>query len=164
MPLQRPFRGLADHLGVYSGGSLNFDLISAVGVGINPEDFINPIETLFTDATLTAAEQVATHPVVPEGQMWRVRYLGIRALDPTATTQWQPVWSDDGSRFFGLDRGQLFGAPTAANVRTYSGIMFTGQEGFVMFPGERLGHVLLTSVGTTANNVTTVVRFQRIKI
>jgi len=164
MPLQRSFRGMADHLGVYSGGSLRFDLVNAVGVAINSEDFVNPIQTLFTDATLTAAGQIATHPVVPAGEMWRARYLGLRCLDPTATAQWQPVWSDDGARFFGLDRGQIFAAAVGAGTRAYSGILFPGQEGFVMFPGEALGHALIQSSGTTAAVVTTVIRYQRIKI
>ena len=165
MPLQRPFRGLSDHLGVYSGGSLNFDLISAVGIGINPEDFINPIETLFTDATLTASGQIATHPAVPEGQMWRVRYWGLRGLDNTDNAFWHPVWSDDGARFFGLGFSNQFLTPVAAGLRSYAGQLFEGQEGFVMFPAEALGFRLVSSApGALTNNVTTVIRYQRIKI
>jgi len=165
MPLQRPFRGLADHLGVYSGGSLNFDLINAVGIDINPEDFINPIETLFTDATLTASQQIATHPAVPEGQMWRVRYWGLRGLDNTDNAFWHPVWSDDGSRFFGMGFSNQFLSPVPAGLRSYAGQLFEGQEGFVMFPAEQLGFRLVsTQLGALTNTVTTVIRYQRIKI
>jgi len=165
MPLQRPFRGLSDHLGVYSGGSLNFDLISAVGIGINPEDFINPIETLFTDATLTATQQIATHPVVPEGEMWRVRYWGLRGLDNAFTTVWHPVWSDDGARFFGLEFTNQLPTANPIATRSYCGRLFEGQEGFVMFPNEALGFRLISSgPGAITNTVTTVIRYQRIKI
>ena len=165
MPLQRPFRGLADHLGVYSGGSLNFDLVNAVGIGINPEDFINPIQSVFTSGTLTAARQIATHAAVPQGEMWRVRYWGLRALDAASSSLWSPVWSDDGARFFGLNQEDSgFETPAAAGQRAHLGMLFNGQEGFVMFPAEQLGWDLRKSPGATAAVFTTVIRYQRIKI
>lgn len=165
MPLQKQFRGLLDQLGLYSFGNIKFEPDPLLGIGISAEDFITPIDYLYTSGTLSAIRQVASHAQVPEGEFWRARYWAIRGVDNNNTTTYAPVWSDDGSRFFGLDKGGLaYQAQFAPTVASIAGLQFPGQEGFIMRPGSRLGWDLVVSAGGgTSLDFTTVIAYQRIK-
>jgi len=165
MPLQKSFRGLVNHLGQFSLGNIKFEPSPVIGVDISAEDFIQPIEYLYTSGTLSAARQVATHQQVPEGEFWRARYVGVRGVDNNNTTAWTPVWSDDGSRFFGLETVTTgASAQFAVGSTSLCGFQFTGQEGFVLRPGMRLGFDLIVSAGGgTSLDFTTVIAYQKIQ-
>ena len=165
MPLQKSFRGLPDHIGRFEGGQLKFDIDQFVKLALSGEDFITPIEELFTSGTLTAINQVATHSEVPQGEFWRVRSWHIRSVDNNNTTGFEPVISDDGSRFFGLkESSKGFSSPFASGSVAFSGIQFPGQEGLILRPTQRLGWFLRVSGGAgTSADFTTWIRRQVIK-
>lgn len=166
MPLQKSFRGLPDHIGRFEGGNLKLDIDQFVKLGLSGEDFITPVEDLFTSGTLTAVDQIATHAAIPSGEFWRVRYAAVRSVDTGGATTWAAVWSDDGSRFFGLDFQMSNGAviATPANRVASIGRLFDGQEGFILRPPQRLGFRLYNSTAAPPSvDFTTIIRRQVIK-
>lgn len=161
MTLQKSFRGLPDHIGRFEGGNLKLDVDQFVKLGISAEDFITPGEFVTQSGTLTAVGQVAALPTPDQNEFHRYRWIGFRFIDTNSTEFYVPVFSDDGSRFFGID---MFPARnTTVNNLGYYGYQFRGQEGFVVRPTQSLGFALVTASGAVSADFTVIGFRQSIK-
>lgn len=160
MPLQRPFRGLADHVGSYMGGNVPMELSGLLVPVSDAEDFVNPYEWVRTTSAITAAGQIATTPVVPAGELHRVRWLCFEGINAGGTNTLLPVVNPDGIQFAGLTTNVPPGSfgPT---IRWYSGVDFNPP--IIIPTGGQLGWAIIShSAGTL--NVDVLVLRQRIKI
>jgi len=162
MPLQRPFTGLSDHVGEYRGGNLSFDLSPAILGQISVEDFINrPDFIVSPSVTLTALNQIATTDEVPDGEIWRVRYFGFNGTNASAAIQMKPVFVYRGVTF-GLS--MLWPDASTSGTTAYYGMLFEGQDGFLMPPGCSLGWEWFKGGGGSITGAETIILRQRIKI
>jgi len=162
MPLQRSFRGLSDHVGSYQGGSLNFELAGAISPVVSAEQFINPYEVITNSSTLTASGQAGVIPAVPDGEFWRVRYLGFNSNAASAPVTWQPVYSHD-SVLYGLVTDTLLTGTSITPGNTgYGGVSFPA-EGHLMLPGDEIGWSLKSFAGAGNVDLDTIIHRQRIK-
>lgn len=162
MPLQRTFRGLQDHVGQYQGGSLNFELAGVVSPVLSVEQFVNPYEILTNSATLTAVGQAGIIPAVPDGEFWRVRYLGLNSDAASAAVTWQPVYSHDGVLYGLVTDTLITGTSIAAGLTGYAGVPFP-EEGHLMLPGDEIGWSLKSFAGVGNVDCDIIIHRQRIK-
>lgn len=161
MTLQRDFIGLPDHVGNYRGGRQAFELSNDIQMRLDAEDFINPYEIVKTlNINITAVGQQATLPAVPEGEIWRVRWLGLGGT-ADVNTNWYPLVSD-GTDSFGLDRFITNQVWSATPVRLFDGLQFAIP--FVLRPGWFMAWALRTGPAISASAMDVALLRQRIKI
>lgn len=148
MPLQREFKGLADHTGLYQAGKLPIELSAALSPVISAEDFVNPPEIVRWSGTLNGLGQLASAPVVPEGEMHRVRWIGGEASQAVgATSQIHPV-------IFHLDG--FFGVRPFQSVNMFAGSdqsdgIYFGDMPLLLLPGMGVSWYMASYAG--AGNV-----------
>ena len=162
MPLQRPFKGLSDHIGLFLGGNVPMELLPQLVLNSSAEDFVNIPEYRRTpNVTLTAINQIAQSDTVPGGEMWRVRYFGFNGVPSSGTPQMKPV-INDGVTTFGL--GMDWPDASASGVNAFYGIQFPGQEGLLLMPGMWLGWEWFKGGGGNISGCETLILRQRILI
>lgn len=159
MALQKSFRGFPDHVGIFSGGSIPFDLSQVLSPAVDANDFINPPEALTRQATLTAKGQALVE-TVPAGELWRVTWCGGNALAAGGTHQWRMIAGTDVT-LFGLDTSEPFNT-WAAGDTAYVGFTFPS-PGLVLRPGYRIG-VLCRTLSAGNASVEIVTLRQKIRI
>ena len=159
MPLQRPFRGLADHVGSYLGGNVPMELSGALLPTILAEDFVNPYEYVRTTGAITALGQGFVTPVVSAGELHRIRSLLVEGLNTGGTNALLPVVNPDTIGLVGLtdNTPSVFGP----NNRWYIGVHF--EQPLLLPAGGQIGWVAIAhSAGTL--NLDLVVLRQRIRV
>lgn len=165
MPLQREFKGLADHLGLYLAGKVPVELNTFLNQQISAEDFVNPPDFFRWQGVSAAQAVVVSSGAIPEGEMRRVRWIGC-SMTGAATSSgiMAPVvfHLDD---YFGVNPLYI-NAPgdlPAVNATIVSGWTLPG-NGLLLLPGMAIG--LQTQVYTGVGNLTVrgVYQAQTIKI
>ncbi len=158
MPLQRSARGLPSHLGLFLGGTVPLEFTGEVQAQISAEDFLNPFEVVSAQASITGVGITAVTGTVPEGEIWRIRYMGCNATNAASNIRFRPVVSN-GTVFFGVD--QLVGAQATAGTTFFGGTFFPIPH--VMLPGWQIGwNCAVHTAGTHATE--SMILRQRIEI
>jgi hypothetical protein len=135
MPLQRQFVGLSDQIGQFQGGNVNLDLDPFLKLVQDSYDFVNPYDWISKAVVLNAQGQTAVHDVVPEGEVHRVRYMGLNATSDGPITM-VPVVFDRLSVPFGMT-----GPPwvaTATGLTLMQGFWLDA-PGIILYPGQQIG-------------------------
>ena len=162
MPLQRQFIGLQDHIGSYRGGNITAEISPELQQQISAEDFINPYELIESSATLTAQGQSVVI-TCPDGEFWRIRFLGLSFLSATANHQLQPVFISR-IQTYGLGPIQdTFNLSVGGN-RWITGMQFPQGEGFLLRAGEAIGGLMNKYGGAGNLDCDVGIHRQRIKI
>lgn len=163
MPLQREFKGLSDHVGLYQAGNLPMELVGAVMPQLSVEDFVSPPVITRFSGTLVAQDAVAAAPVVPDKEIHRVRWLGCSFVTAgTRSALLAPVIFHL-DQYFGVDFVVLpFGLPATGNV-IKQGVTFPG-DGLFLEPGMTVGWQVHQTGGAGNIDVTGLYQHQVIGI
>lgn len=162
MPLQRSFRGLADHIGSFQGGNVSLELSQALVPVLSAEQFLNPYEVLLNSSTLTAVGQAGVIPAVPDGEFWRVRYLGVNTDAASAGITIQPICTHLGVTYGLATDTLLTGTTISAGITGLAGIHFPA-EGHLMLPGDQIGWSIKAFSGVGNVDIDTIIHRQRIR-
>lgn len=166
MPLQRDFRGLADHVGLYLGGKVPVDLAPTLQQTISAEDFVNAPRNFRWSGVGTAQDVVVAAPVVPDGEIHRVRWIGGSFIgDPgngaaTGFVCVPVVYHLDA--YFGVSPIVKYAQPDLAAI-IKAGFYFP-DTGLLLEPGMTVGWQVQLINGATGGNVFGIYQAQVIKI
>lgn len=150
MALQREFRGLPDHLGLYLAGRVPVELNALLNQSISAEDFVNPTKLFRFAGNSGAADVTVNAVVVPEGEFQRVRWMGCSWTNgaSSAATFVPCIFHLD--QFFGVTPFlPPLGAPATGSTNK-AGFHFPG-DGLVLEAG--MGVSWHTQTYTGAGNV-----------
>jgi len=163
MPLQREFKGLSDHVGLYQAGNLPMELVGAVMPQLSVEDFVSP--PVITRFSGNAGNQntVVAAPVIPDKEIHRVRWIacsfvtaGTRAAILTPV-----VFHLD--EYFGVKDVVLpFSLPATGDVMK-QGVTFPG-DGLFLEPGMAVGWQVSRESGAGNIDITGLYQHQVIGI
>lgn len=164
MPLQREFKGLLDHLGQYSGGSFPIEAGNTANLGVDLEDFVNPLRFHQFSGT-TAAISGIIRTQVPDGEAWRVRLLACQYDIPAVTTALMvPVIADPAqTAHYGLDSDRITPGAGPALSSQRQGVLFA-PPGLWVPPAWYLGFAMAQYTGAGGINVEGLVIYQKIKV
>lgn len=157
MPLQREFKGLSDHVGLYQAGNLPMELVGAVMPQLSVEDFISPpIITRFS-GTVTAQNAVVAAVQVPDKEIHRVRWMGCSFTTAgTRTAMLTPVIFHL-DNYFGIVQTP-YGLPLpVTGLVNKLGTTFPG-DGLFLEPGQSVGFQVTQTAG--AGNIDVVGLYQ----
>lgn len=165
MPLQREFKGLADHLGLYLAGKVPVELNTFLNQQISAEDFVNPPDFFRWNGVTGTQGLVVAAPAVPEGEMHRVRWIGCSITGAATSSGIVAPCVFHLDEYFGVNPLYI-NAPgdlPAVNATIVSGWNLAG-NGLLLLPGMAVG--LQTQVFTGVGNLTVrgVYQAQTIKI
>lgn len=147
MPLQKEFRGLADLVGLYEGGSLQLELDRGLKGVVDLLPFIEPLRYATANKTIDTLGEF--NPIitagVPANELHLVRIMGIAsaAVVPAASTviEVPRVAINNGSTQFGVTDNLNNRSPTfcaqATNQYINVGVNFSPL--LVLNPGDQLG-------------------------
>ena len=161
MPLQREFKGLADHTGLYLAGKVPIDLAQALMPVVDIEDFVNPPQIIRWSGNFSAQGVAVSSPVVPEGEMHRVRWIAANFSQAVGAT------SSLAPQIFHLD--QFFGLREHQNITATAGTdqvdgIYLGEMPLVLLPGMGVSWNSKNYSGAGNITVNALYQFQRIGI
>lgn len=161
MPLQREFRGLPDHVGLYQAGRVPMELSQVLNLVASAEDFINPPDFFTFTGTAAAQGVVVASTVVPNNELRRVRWIGANIQNPAGGNgTFVPVVFYV-ANYYGVSNFEIYGG--AANTTYCSGYHFPG-DGLVLSPGMAVGLQCQTYAGAGNITVNGLYQAQRINI
>ena len=163
MPLQREFKGLSDHVGLYQAGRLPMELVPGIMPQISAEDFVSPpkIETFTGNGNATGV--VIAAPQVPANEFRRVRWLGASWTTAAGVTAIiAPVVFYLGNYYGVMPYWSPFGLPGATTVNK-SGVYFPG-DGLVLESGQAVGWQIQLLTGAGNCTISGLYQYQAIGI
>ena len=161
MALQREFRGLSDHIGLYQAGRIPIDFAPALLSQISAEDFINPPDIFRFTGVVNAQDDIVAAPVVPANEIHRVRWTGSSVTNPVGgnATLVPVIYVID--TYYGVETFKIFGG---ANGTTYKAGHFFAGNGILLTPGMTVGWQAQTYAGAGNANVSALYQAQVIGI
>lgn len=152
MPLQRPFRGFSDLVGLYEAGQLKLDLLRQLTPTVDAIKFASqPLWETDNDSVAPAGAGVF-HQIGSTAEnevriVWHMGYSTDAPVPAGNTIYLVPRLSlEGGNRQLGMDayRGPTFSS-VAAGQYGNEGVYFPG--GFWLFPEDQLGWFVQTKTG-----------------